>query len=142
MQTDIAIRNNMLQVAVDEILALVGNGDEDTQEKKLRFLDAGDNPLAFIHFETISLKVGGESGSSVYEFKFNSGNTLFGSVTNPGTVAKFEILGWDGAAVSTVFSGTVGNLSSQTDIKFNVLEWTADQNMTINGLRLLLPNGV
>lgn len=97
--------------------------------KHINFFDKDDVPLANIPYTDIQ-KIG-----SQYWFQQN-GNILSSSVLAPGgVVAKFKIDGQDGITlIQNAIQGTVGNMTSNADIKFNNTTWITGSPVQLNRL--------
>ena len=130
MESTFALRELMLNVVKG---SLEGGGD-----KFIYFLDASDNPLCAVGFETISSTAEpAEKAAYIFE-NLDASTVLKGIVSASGIVAKFKING----ANSPELNGTVGNAGSSADIKFSTIVWYADATVvTLTDLKVTIPQG-
>jgi len=134
MQTDLIVRQSMLDLLAGYLL-------EGTADHKIHFVNSDDEDLCTIDFDDITYNLG-PAEAVQYIFKINGSSSLKGNVSDPGDAISFWIEGKDSGTKRRMVWGSVGNLTTNSDIKFNSVSWISGTFLTINNLALVISQGV
>jgi len=131
MKASLNLRKKML----DEVSVSL----ETPVNKYIEFQDIDSVVLCRLLYETVE-ESSGLGEEAAYVFKSSDGTEVLRGIVDiaGGEVAKFIITG----DVGDTISGSVGSMSSNSDIKFNMINWTLNMtSITIASLKLILPQG-
>lgn len=132
MQTDVVLRKQMMGIAKTAI-------EDPGANQKIVFKDAGDVILCEVPFKELFQL----PADAKYEFRaLDDTNVLKSVVIASGTVTDFTIEGYNGISVVDALQGTVGNLRSQADIKFNKVVWSIGSTITLTSIRSYISQGL
>lgn len=96
----------------------------------IKFADKDDILLANIPFNNIFTK-----DTDQYWFRIGASIVLSAAVIASGVVTKFKIDGQDEMTlIPDAITGTVGNIGSGADIKFNNTTWVIGSSVKLNSL--------
>ena len=137
MQVEISARKEMLKLLKDYLLAAATNPTSGKHE--INFVNSSDTILCAVTFDAFDYSIAPPE-SAKYTFTINGSTSLKGAAIE-GDVTGFWINGNIGASDFEIIRGTVGNLSSSSDIRFNSTAWRDGTSITINNLAILLPQG-
>jgi hypothetical protein len=133
MKVDVELRIEMLQVIRGSLL------DVMVPTQQIVFYDAGANVLCNLPFNDLVATGVGD------EYQFISAdvnpNILRGTAILSGTVDSFTIDGYIGASVKNALTGSVGSLSSSSDLRFNRLDWNSGAIITLENLTISIAQG-
>lgn len=136
MKTSISLRNKMLETVSTSLETPVIT---PTWDRYIEFQSSDSTALCRILYETLVESYGiGENAS--YIFVAPDGTNILRGMVDiaSGVVSKFLITGDTGDTIN----GSVGSLSSNSDLKFNRINWTVNvTSITISNLELVIPQG-
>lgn len=141
MQTNKWVREQMLAVLSDKIDDSFSGG-----KGYVEFFDSAGTSICILEFDLMEIQAT-TTDNSVLRFRSIDGSyTLKGSATESsvGGVTEFRIKGTVDDSPLTegnVIVGSVGNISSSADLKFNIVSWQPGTFVTIKDFSIIFPNG-
>lgn len=139
MRVNKAVRQEMLSATLWDVLvgAFVGG------KGKVEFFDSLGNDLCELEFDDLQM-VSTATDRAIMRLKSIDGSlVLKGTAHDPGKVSSFKILGDDPVSgVDYVLSGSVGTLTSSSEVRFNIVNWLDGTFVSIENFDIVIPNGV
>jgi len=137
------VRQNMLEAS---LWVLIENSfDAITNIGIVEFFDSGGNPLCELSFDNYQIAPTATGNAILRFISIDGSYILKGTAHTSGIVSSFKILGKSVTIPipeDYIITGTVGNLASSADLRFNITDWSNTTFVTIENFDIIIPEGI
>jgi len=137
------VRQNMLEAS---LWVLIENSfDAITNIGIVEFFNAAGTALCELSFDNYQIAPTATGNAILRFISIDGSYILKGTAHTSGIVSSFKIKGTDPLPVPVedyIITGTVGNLTSSADLRFNITNWSDTTFITIENFDIIIPEGV